>query len=218
VDAEAFTASLQSWHDFYLAVASAAAALLGLLFVGVSIRLATLRGPRRAEVRDLANLAFSNLLYLLGLSLVVLIPTTDPSVVIISFAVIALLGLLRAGRRAIPLVRPEGRLHDRWPALRRLGWTVVADLLLLYVAASLASSEDPRWLLATPIVVGVLLLGAADVAWDLLVSESEDGVPTPPAAVGTSPADPVADSSSPNKTGPTGDVQRRRSDGNDPGP
>ena len=86
-------------------------------------------------MRQHANLAFSNLLYLLGLSLVVLIPASGMGVVVISFTV------------------------------RRLGWTFAADLLLLYVAFAFSSTADPRWLLATPIVVAVLLLGAADVAW-----------------------------------------------------
>jgi hypothetical protein len=172
VDAQAFTAALLPWHDFYLAVASAAAALLGLLFVGVSIGLTSLGREARAEVRGRADLAFSNLLYLLGLSLVVLIPAGDPGVVVISFAVIALLGLVRVARRLLALAR-RGRIgRETWPAVRRLAWTVAADLILLYIAASLAASGDPRWLLATPIVVAVLLLGAADVSWDLLVSES----------------------------------------------
>lgn len=174
MDAQAFTAALLLWHDFYLAVASAAAALLGLLFVGVSIGLTSLGRQARAEVRGRADLAFSNLLYLLGLSLVVLIPAGDPGVVLISFAVIAVLGLVRVARRVLGLARRGGLRGDAWPSIRRLGWTVVADVLLLYIAGSLAASGDPRWLLATPIVVAVLLLGAADVAWDLLVSESQE--------------------------------------------
>jgi hypothetical protein len=44
-------------------------------------------------------------------------------------------------------------------------------------AASYQVSGDARWLLATTIVVFVLLLGAADVSWDLLVRESEEVPP-----------------------------------------
>lgn len=174
MEATSFETAILSWHDFFLAVASAAAALLGLLFVGVSISLSAIAGRDRAAVRRRANVAFSNLLYLLGLSLVILIPASDPGVVTISFTVIALLGLVRVARRLVPMARGREPERDRPGTLRRLGWTVAADLLLLYTAVSLASTGDPRWLLATPIVVGVLLLGAADVAWDLLVEESED--------------------------------------------
>ncbi len=169
-----FGQALAGWHDFYLAVGSAAAALLGLLFVGVSISLSALPGAERREVTTRANLAFSNLLYLVGLSLVVLMPDVEPSTVAISFAVIAALGLLRIGRQVARLRGASSPGRMTWQTARRVAWTVVADLLLALVAYQLASSADSRGLLATPIVVLVLLLGAADVAWDLLVRESRE--------------------------------------------
>jgi hypothetical protein len=178
VDTSAFQAAVGSWHDFYLALASAAAALLGLLFVGVSINLSTITAAERVDLRTRANLAFSNLLYLLGLSLILLIPNNDAGSLAISFTVVAALGLLRIVRRVLGLVRAKGRLWTQRDTLRRLAWTFVADVLLLYIAASLASSGDGRWLLALTIVDFVLLIGAADVSWDLLVRESEEARPT----------------------------------------
>jgi hypothetical protein len=177
VDVQAFRTAVETWHDFYLAVGSAAAALLGLLFVGVSINLASLSGTERADIRTRANLAFSNLLYLLGLSLVVLVPGTDASFLSISFTSIAVLGLLRLARRIVALVRSGDGSWKRRDTIRRLAWTLLADLLLLYIARSIAVTNDAGWLMATPIVVLVLLLGAADVSWDLLVRESEEARP-----------------------------------------
>jgi hypothetical protein len=169
-----FADSLTSWHDFYLAVGSASAALLGLLFVGVSISLSALSRHERLDVTSRANLAFSNLLYLVGLSLVVLLPGVEPSTVAISFIVIAGLGLLRTGRQLRRRAFASGSPHaPAWQTIRRLAWTILADLLLAATAVEIASTGDGRWLLVTPIVVLVLLLGAADVAWDLLVRESE---------------------------------------------
>ena len=173
VSPTAFHTVLNSWHDFYLAAGSASAALLGLLFVGVSINLSAISGAERVDLRTKADLAFSNLLYLLGLSLVALIPDAEPDTLAISFTVIAALGLARIGRRVLALWHARGGIWKRRDTLRRLAWTVVADLVLLYIAASLASTGDANWLLATPIVVCVLLVGAADVAWGLLVRESE---------------------------------------------
>jgi hypothetical protein len=163
-----FAASLESWHDFYLAVGSASAALLGLLFVGVSISVSSVAAAERLEVTTRANLAFSNLLYLLGLSLVILMPGVEAGTVAISFAVIACLGLLRILRRLRPFAEPGRRRLPRWDTLRRVAWTVVADLFVLWIAVEIGTTGDGRWLLATPVVVLVLLLGAADVAWDLL--------------------------------------------------
>ncbi len=166
-----FAADLASWHDFYLAVASASAAILGLVFVAVSIRVSTLGPDERPEITTRANLAFSNLLYLLGVSLVVLLPDVEASTVAISFAVIAVLGLLRIVRHVRTLVRSaRGRL-PAWATTRRLAWTVVADLFLGWIALQLATTGDGRYLLGTPVVTLLLMLAAADVAWDLLVHE-----------------------------------------------
>lgn len=173
MDATHFNAALESWHDFYLAVASASAALLGLLFVGVSINLSSITATERIDLRTRADLAFSNLLYLLGLSLIVLIPEFDPGSIAISFACVAVLGLLRLARRVMALARHDGRRARGFGTVRRLAWTFAADVLLLFVAAELASARDAVWLLVMPIVVFVLLVGAADVAWGLLVLETE---------------------------------------------
>jgi hypothetical protein len=174
VDAAAFRTALDSWHDFYLAVGSASAALLGLLFVGVSINLSTISASERADVRTRANVAFSNLLYLLSISLIALIPGSDARSIAVSFAAVAGVGLVRVSRRAIGLLRGKRRLSKSLATVRRLSWTFVADLVLLYISVSLSASRDANWLYDLTFVVFVLLIGAADTSWDLLVRESEE--------------------------------------------
>lgn len=174
VDASQFARVLTSWHDFYLAVASASAALLGLLFVGVSINLASIAAAERVDLRTKADVAFSNLLYLLGIALIVLIPGIDPRSLAISFASVAALGLLRLVRRVGGLRGERTRLATQWSTVRRLAWTFAADLLLLVVARNVALTGDADWLFALLIVVFVLLIGAADVAWGLLVLERRE--------------------------------------------
>lgn len=172
MDASAWAAAIASWHDFYLAIASASAALLGLLFVGVSINLASITATERVDLRTRADLAFSNLLYLLGISLIALIPALDPGSFAISLAFIAGLGLLRLARRTFGLLRGGRRAADLH-TVRRIAWTLVADLLLLYVASRVPTAEDARWLLILPVAVFLLLIGSADVAWSLLVLEAD---------------------------------------------
>ncbi len=174
-----FQAGIESWHDFYLAVGSASAALLGLLFVGVSINLSSIAAAERADLRTRANLAFSNLLYLLCMSLIVLIPGTDPASLALSFTAVALVGLLRISASMLGLLRAKGRstMDLSWKGfstIRRLSWTVTADFVLLYVAQAVASRGDAVPLYEATFVVFVLLVGAADVSWGLLVLETEE--------------------------------------------
>ena len=121
-----------------------------------------------------ADLAFSNLLYLLCVSLIVLIPSADAYSLAVSLAAVAAVGLIRIGRRVVGLVRGKDGSWKGRTTIRRLSWTLVADVVLLYVAASLAARNDAIPLYYATFVVFVLLIGAADVAWGLLVEESEE--------------------------------------------
>jgi len=163
-----FVASIQGWHDFYLAVAGASAALLGLLFVGVSISLGSLAGVGRNDLRVLAQQAFSNLIYVLVISLTMLVADPDHQGIAIGIGFIALFGLLRAAR-SVGTVRPLRHAQHRFAALRRLGWTILADVLIGLVAISFFVNSDGRMALILMGAVFVLLVGAADIAWDILV-------------------------------------------------
>ncbi|HEY3219000.1 MAG TPA: hypothetical protein VGK15_07920, partial [Candidatus Limnocylindria bacterium] len=46
------------WHDFNLALVTAAAGLLGLLFVALSIHIRSLTSARNAELRSVARTVF----------------------------------------------------------------------------------------------------------------------------------------------------------------
>jgi hypothetical protein len=174
VDGSVFQTGVDSWHDFYIAVGSASAALLGLLFVGVSINLSSIAVAKRADVRTRADLAFSNLLYLLCVSLIILIPSVDAYSLAVSLTAVAAVGLIRIGRRVGGLIRGKDGSWKGRATIRRLSWTLAADGVLLYVAASLAARNDAVPLYYATFVVFVLLIGAADVAWGLLVEETEE--------------------------------------------
>jgi hypothetical protein len=67
-----YAATLATWHDFYVAVAAAAATLVGLLFVGLSLQLQTV--VSRPDVRALARATLSAFGLLLVFSLFLLTP------------------------------------------------------------------------------------------------------------------------------------------------
>ena len=65
---------LDQWREFYLAVAGAAAVLLGLVFIALSLHLEKAEMPG-VPVLGLGSQALINLIYVLLLSLGMLVPT-----------------------------------------------------------------------------------------------------------------------------------------------
>jgi hypothetical protein len=63
---------IQRWHDFYVVAGTAAATLVGLLFVGLSLHLRAVLS--RSEVRSLARVTLANFGLLLIVSLFMVIP------------------------------------------------------------------------------------------------------------------------------------------------
>jgi len=173
VDAAAFATAIASWSNVFLAEAGASAALLGLLFVGVSINLNAIAGTERADLRAKAEQAFSNLLYVLAISLVLLGPDSDATGDAITLGAVAVVAVVRTFRN-FRAIGGLGSVRVGRESLRRIGWTVTAALMLLFVAMRYWTAADAR---ATAFILAatlVLLIGAADTAWEMLVEVSRD--------------------------------------------
>jgi hypothetical protein len=185
-----FEEALLGWHDFYIAASGAAAALLGLLFVGVSINLGALKSAERIDLRQRASQAFTNLTFVLVLSLSVLIPQEDPQSLAIACGILVAIGIFRVGGRLRTIIQTWDQASQGVIAIRRLAWTAVALVLLADSAWTLWSTGSSRAMYGLIAVVFLLLLGAADVSWDLLVrvSNEEAGPPSSSSA----PAAPAA--------------------------
>ena len=64
------------WHDFSVALVTAAAGLLGLLFVALSIHIRALTDRRNAELRSVARSIFLGYVVSLGFGFLALMPQT----------------------------------------------------------------------------------------------------------------------------------------------
>jgi modulator of FtsH protease len=172
---ETFAAALLGWHDFFLASAGATAALLGLLFVGVSINLGKIAAAERVDLRARAGQAFVNLVFVLVISLIMLIPDADPSSIAASLGLMAAFALYRVVQNLSTVYRERERLQHLRPTLRRIGWTVIADAVLAFTAWRIWESSGSAAVIGNlVIVVFVLLIGAADIAWEMLTEVSRD--------------------------------------------
>jgi hypothetical protein len=171
---EAFAAAELPWHDFFIATAGAGAALLGLLFVGVSINLTAITGEERLDLRARAGQAFANLVAVLVIALLMLVPDPAPRSIALALGLIAALGLVRVAQNVRSVVRGPRRLGGRVQTVRRIGWTVVADVVLIYTASRIWATADATAIENLVTAAFVLMIGAADAAWEMLVEVSRD--------------------------------------------
>jgi hypothetical protein len=171
---QTFAAAALEWHDFFLAASGASAALLGLLFVGVSINLAAMARDERLDLRARASQAFANLIFVLVIALLMLVPDPHPTAIAINLGLIATIGLVRVAKNLRPIIERRTRLPDWLGLVRRMSWTAIADLVLIFTAWRIWQSTDAGSLQNLVIVVFVLLLGAADASWEILVEVSRE--------------------------------------------
>jgi hypothetical protein len=170
---QTFAASVLGWHDFFLAATGASAALLGLLFVGVSINLAAIAADERVDLRARAGQAFTNLVFVLVLGLIMLIPDPAPNLTALGLALVASVALVRVAQNVYSVVKVRRQFHNRVSTLRRIGWTVIADVVLAFTAWRIWDSQGAALVIVNLVgVVFVLLIGAADIAWEMLTEVS----------------------------------------------
>ena len=159
--------AITDWRDFYGAVANATAALLGLVFVGMSLHL-TLRGAG-APVRSLALASAITLIQPLLVSLTMLIPIGAPGLHAVGSIIIAAVLALELA----VVLRIHRRTHAEtsgWLAYR-FGIPVAASAVLgLGGLGMLAGWTAAVWAPAL-FVFATVIVGVQD-AWDLLISRA----------------------------------------------
>ena len=156
--------ALVDWRDFYSAVAEAGGALLGLLFVAITIRLD--RHPHDLHARALGMGAIVALLHPLLASLAMLLSVAAPAQGI-ALLVLATSGLIATIRIASFETRHPGR-ETRLAAVFRYFLPLAAEVLL--ALAALALLVDSRLgLYALPVFMTLMFIVGSQDAIDLLL-------------------------------------------------
>jgi hypothetical protein len=170
-----FAAALAEWTTFYTFVGGAAATLLGLLFVSVSLRLDIFRQREVADVRDFAAVTFASFLVALVVAGLALAPHQRWPTLALPLLALGLGGLAVVGY----LVREWLRLNPRASGPRPgvtpsqwQGWASLAGLAApfagLVVVALLLWGGRAGALAGLAVVEGGLLGMATASAWLLL--------------------------------------------------
>lgn len=167
----AFAAKINVWHDFYLLVGTAAATLVGLLFIALTLNSDVVRRNELGTARTLARQSFACFINLLTVAGVMLIPDQSPSGVGIPLACIGGFSLLFTVRSMIARRRRAdgGNLGAvlRHTALMILG---MGALIAVGIGIWTGHAGGLTWL---TVAVLTLLSGASHNAWTLLIGPRE---------------------------------------------
>jgi uncharacterized membrane protein YoaK (UPF0700 family) len=165
-----FQTAVGGWHDFYILAGTAAATLVGLLFVGLSLHLRVVIAS--SEVRSLARVTLANFGAILFIALFMVIPQ-DRSTAAVELIASGLASLVITTPSLLAAVQSRDRTlqmraRDRARLLLRFGLSVASYLAISIAGALLSSSFQAfTWLVVATVV---LLLVSLRNTWDLLVT------------------------------------------------
>ncbi len=169
---DVFAKSVEGWHDFYLMVGTAAATLIGLLFVSLSLNIDMITHKDNDDLRILAADTFSSLIFVLLFAVIFLVPDQGPRGLGLPLLGIGGYGLYKVmshfleTRRKSRCVWGKGSITSRFiiPTL------CLMTLLVIAVSALLGKTGGLYWLV--PVMI-LLIVTASINAWDLLLRMRE---------------------------------------------
>lgn len=169
------TDPLAAWHDFNVSVVTASAALLGLLFVALSLHIRTLMAQRNAELRSIARSVFLGYVVALGIGFVGLVPQDlgPYGYEILALVVFAAIPFAFAARTGL---RPTGIGYDRRVTV--VQFVAGIGLFAATIASALvAASGDARALFVIGGIAVVSLLWGVFNTYELIfrIQQGEPG-------------------------------------------
>jgi hypothetical protein len=172
---DAFSQALAEWTAFYALMGGAAATLLGLLFVAVSVRLNIFHQRQVADVRDFAAFTFGTFLVAIAVAGFAIAPhahrfTLALSLLLVSIA--AFVAIVWIGRLWIRLNFPATGSRPGYTSDEQRGWAYFlgmsgpyAGLIAVVVLLWRSHPSALGWL---AVVEGWLLVMGTVAAWVML--------------------------------------------------
>lgn len=168
----AFQQTIDLWHDFYLMAGTAGATLIGLLFVSVSLHVDLITDPAAAGVLASARRAFVSFIIIVLIALMFLVPAQSARGLGLPLVVFGLIDLGRTVRLVHVMRHERDRMAELLGAVTdfgRFGLGLASSIGLLAVSITIlaGTTQYLYWLVA---VIGILLVGAAENCWNLLLN------------------------------------------------
>ena len=168
---------MQAWSGFLATIAAAAATLLGLLFVAISLNAESL-GPGHEDSRRLAEQGFQNYFVVLVVALVALfpgIPFDTLGLVVISVTILGSIWvLIRFGQS----LREARQFKGQISSVRRHAVSVLGFAMLIYSAFRMRYGDpggDIPYIFGAALIV--LVSSATVASWELLLRISRSRRP-----------------------------------------
>ncbi|HKF72146.1 MAG TPA: hypothetical protein VKB68_10365 [Stellaceae bacterium] len=156
---------LHAWHDFYVFMGTAAATLIGAMFVVASIGGGFLTRDRSPEIRAFLTPTVVHLATILLGSALMLAPGLEAPSLLMPIGIGALAGLAYSGLVAARLLRRKIERIDRvwYAAVPFVGYGVMLAAVVLIFESAPASLDT------LAIAAAILLLAGVRNAWDLIL-------------------------------------------------
>ena len=157
---------LALWHEFNVSVVTASAALLGLLFVALSIHMRVLSAVENAELRSVARTVFLGYVLSLGIGFLALMPQTLGAfgaelLVVVLAATVPFAAASRSGLRA------TGIGYDRRVTIIQFVAGFALFVVTIAAAIGVAAGEARALFIVGGIAVLSLLWGVFNT-WELI--------------------------------------------------
>jgi modulator of FtsH protease len=157
---------LALWHDFNVSVVTASAALLGLLFVALSIHMRVLSAAENAELKSVARSIFLGYVLSMGFGFLALMPQTLGAFGV-ELLVVVLAAMLPFGAAARAGLRARGVGYDRRVTVTQ--FIAGFGLFVVTIAAAIVVASGEARALYVIGGVGVLsLLWGVFNTWELI--------------------------------------------------
>ncbi|HEY1586525.1 MAG TPA: hypothetical protein VGH63_12610 [Polyangia bacterium] len=166
----AFAAVATTWQNFYLLVGTAAATLIGLMFVAVTFGAGLMRTESAVSARAFIDPPFTHFVTVLLIACLTLVPTMSP--ILLGTAL-----LVATTLRTVALVRVHRRMreaHQRYNDIELSDWMLGVVLPaacyagLLATGIAFVAERAAAFSGLAVVIVTILLLGVFG-AWELVI-------------------------------------------------
>jgi len=165
---DAFAQTVQGWHDFYVLIGEAAATLLGLLFVSLSLNVVAITRKKNVDLRALAEQTFSNFIFVLLAALFFLIPHQERLGLGLPLLGTGGLGLFSTVMHFLMMRHTQPRVWRLGSVGIRFIIPAISFVILIIIAIFALSGKTGGLYWLVPVMV-MLMVTSSFNAWDLLL-------------------------------------------------